>query len=244
MAGKDLFFSCVAALAMALAGCAAPPPPSQPYDPDEVNNRQRHEFNKALDRSIVQPLSGAIGGKGTGAIGRGVANFSDNLDVPGDVVNNILQLRLGRAAENTLRFVINTTIGLGGVLDPAKEIGLGGKTTDFGETLHVWGVPEGAYQELPFIGPSTDRDTVGKAVDVALNPLRFVLPARAAWVPTVASVGSRLGDRARFSSTVDSILYDSADSYAQTRLLYLQNRRFELGQTVSDDDFFDPYAEE
>lgn len=229
---------------MLLAGCAAPPPPAQPYDPDEANNRERHEFNKALDRSIVQPLAASLGGEGTGAFGRGVANFADNLDVPGDVVNNVLQFRLVRAAENTLRFAINSTIGLGGVLDPARTMGLGGKKTDFGETLHVWGVAEGAYHELPLIGPSTDRDTVGKLVDAAMNPVRLALPARAAWVPPVASLGSRLGDRARFSGTVDSILYDSADSYAQARLLYLQNRRFELGQTVSEDDFFDPYAEE
>jgi phospholipid-binding lipoprotein MlaA len=231
-----------AALAL-VAGCAAPPPPAAIYDPSEAQNRETHEFNKALDRTLFGPASDGYGGVVPEPVQRGVKNFADNLDLPGDVANNILQLRLVRAAENTVRFVINSTIGLGGVLDPAQAMGVAGKPTDFGETLHVWGVAEGAYNELPVLGPSTDRDTVGRVVDVLMNPVRLAVPDDAKAAVTAAGIAGTLGDRARFGDTIDSILYDSADSYAQARLLYLQNRRFELGQTGGEDDFVDPYAE-
>ena len=126
--------------------------------------------------------------------------------------------------------------------------GVEGKPTDFGETLHVWGVGEGPYMELPLAGPSTARDTAGMLADIALNPVRLALPTKEANAATILKLFSRLGDRDRFSATVDSLLYDSADSYAQARLLYLQNRRFQLGRAAggtgaSDGDFIDPYAD-
>lgn len=225
-----------------LAACTAPTPPAL-YDPGEEQNRETHEFNKSLDRALVGPASNAYGGIIPVPVQRGVANFAGNLDVPGDVLNSVLQGRIGPAFGNTLRFAVNSTVGIGGLFDPARKLGLEGRRTDFGETLHVWGVAEGAYQELPFIGPSTDRDTVGRIVDVVINPLRLALPQREGNLATAASVASTLGDRYRFGDTVDSVLYESADSYAQARLLYLQNRRFELGQTAAESDFFDPYED-
>ncbi len=184
---------------------------------------------------------------GGGPISQGVVNFANNLSGPTDIVNSVLQLRLGRAAENTLRFAINTTIGLGGIFDPATAMGVAGKETDFGETLHVWGFGEGQYLEPPLLGPSTTRDLSGLIVDVAINPLQVFLPPPDSYVGTVAGVASRVVDRGRYVEMVDSILYNSADSYAQARLLYLQNRRFQLGQTAGDaalsDQFEDPYAE-
>lgn len=237
----------VAAVAV-LCACAPPPAPSGMNDPDEAKNREIHAVNRAMDRALLNPASGVYGSILPEPVRIGVSNFGNNLDIPGDVANNILQGRLGKAVENSLRFVVNSTVGLGGLFDPASAIGLAGDTTDFGETLHVWGVPEGAYQELPLLGPSTDRDTVGRIVDVALNPVRLAFPGRVGNAATVAGVASTLGDRYRFAGTVESILYDSADSYAQARLLYLQNRRYELGQTAGDaaggeEAFLDPYED-
>lgn len=233
----------VALALSALGACAAPPPPAVPYDPSEAQNRQTHEFNKALDKALLGPASEGYGKTIPEPVRRGVQNFASNLDLPGDVLNGLLQGRPKRAVENTLRFVINSTIGIGGLLDPARAIGIGGKPTDFGETLHVWGVAEGAYNELPVLGPSTDRDTVGRVVDIFINPVRLAVPREGRLALDGVGVVSTLGDRYRFGDTVDSILYDSTDSYAQARLLYLQNRRFELGQTTSETDFEDPYAE-
>ncbi|MFN3844346.1 MAG: VacJ family lipoprotein [Paracoccaceae bacterium] len=231
---------------LVLAGCAQKPAPHGFNDPLEANNRQIHDFNRSVDTAILRPLSSSFGKGPPGPIMQGVINFAQNLDAPGAVVNNLLQGRPHFALENTLRFALNTTVGLAGLFDPAGAMGLHGKPTDFGETLHVWGAGEGNYVELPFLGPSTERDVVGKIVDVGLNPLRYVLPKPEKNIVPVAKLASSLGDRARYSETVDSVLYDSADSYAQARLLYLQNRRFQLGQTTGDagdDAFEDPYED-
>ena len=211
-------------------------------DPREAENRQYHQFNLAVDKNIVRPLANSTGKLIPPEVKQGVVNFADNLSLPGSVVNNVLQLRFGNAVENTTRFVINSTVGIGGLFDPATAVGVIGKSTDFGETLYRWGVGEGYYVELPLLGPSTDRDALGKVVDYALDPLRFVLPPNSR-ISLLAQLGSKLADRSKYSETLDSILYDSADSYAQARLLYLDNRRFNLGEVPAESSFEDPYAE-
>lgn len=244
--GRLRSISALAVAAVLLSACGSPDAGGI-NDPFEPANRKVHAFNKGVDRALVGPAS-----KGYGVVPeplkRAVGNVADTLDLPGDIANNLLQFRLFAAAENTLRLGVNLTFGLAGTLDVSSELGLQGKPTDFGETLHVWGVGEGPYLELPLVGPSTARDTVGMVVDVALDPLRAVLPEKEATAATVLKLFSRLGDRDRFSDTVDSLLYDSADSYAQARLLYLQNRRFQLGKAgaaagAEDDGFIDPYAD-
>ncbi len=238
----------IAALA-GLTACTPAPAPQGINDPDEAANREVHALNLAIDTAVLRPVASAVRSEGPpGPLARVIGNFADNLDEPRRVVNSLLQLRIANAGENALRFVVNTTFGLGGVLDPAGALGLNGKDTDFGETLHVWGVGEGTYVELPVFGPSTSRDAFGMAVDYAINPVRILLDPPESYVATAAGAASRIGDRGRYSNTVDSILYDSADSYAQARLLYLQNRRFQLGQTGGDDAAFedpyeDPYAQ-
>lgn len=238
------------AAALLLAGCAGTPGADGINDPYEGTNRAVHAFNRGVDRALVGPASKGYGSIVPEPVKRVVGNVAGTLDMPGDIANNLLQFRIADAAQNTLRLGLNLTMGVGGLFDAATAIGLPGKPTDFGETLHVWGVGEGVYVELPFGGPSTARDATGTLVDLALNPVRLALPKGEAMAATVLKLFSRLGDRNRFSETVDSILYDSADSYAQARLLYLQNRRFELGQGdgpaadgTEGDGFIDPYED-
>ena len=246
-----------AALAL-LAGCASAPE-GQIADPYEPMNRQVHAFNKSLDATVLRPISRAVR-RGDGEAvtasaapnphpwepGPGpvemVGNFGSNLSLPGKVVNSPLQGRPQPAAQNAARFLVNSTLGLAGIFDPAgREFALQEIDTDFGETLHVWGVPAGAYLELPVLGPSTERDFAGKIVDfVLIDPLDSVLTSEQKAAGTVARIVSKAGERARFGSTVDSVLHDSADSYAQARLLYSQHRRFELKQ---EEDVIDPYAD-
>jgi phospholipid-binding lipoprotein MlaA len=157
-------------------------------------------------------------------------------------VNNVLQLRLVKASENLLRFGMNTVFGLGGLFDVASAAGMPENDTDFGETRHVWGVGEGAYLEVPFIGPSTERDLAGAVVDILIDPLNQ-LPRKERLAATGAKVAGKIADRGRYSGLTDSVLYESADSYTQARLLYLQNRRFELGQTSDEGSFVDPYED-
>ncbi|WP_342776565.1 VacJ family lipoprotein [Tabrizicola piscis] len=242
--------SAVAVAVAFLAACAGAPGPDGINDPYETTNRSVHDFNRGLDRALVGPAAKGYGNIVPTPVRRAFGNVAATLDLPGDIANNLLQLRLADAAQNTLRLGVNLTAGLGGLMDASTAIGLPGKPTDFGETLHVWGVGEGVYVELPFAGPSTARDAAGIVVDVVLNPVTLAVPRREALAATAISVFSRLGDRDRFSETVESILYDSADSYAQARLLYLQNRRFELGQEggasadgAEDDGFIDPYED-
>lgn len=230
------------AIALGLSACGAPPVSKGVQDPYEAENRIRHEGNRAIDRALLRPASGAYGSIIPGPVRDGVSNVAENLSLPSVVLNDLLQGRIDDAAHNTIRFVLNTTIGLGGVLDLGTQNGLELRESDFGETLHVWGAREGPYLELPVLGPSTTRDFFGKAVDLVINPLNFVIQKPEAYVAPVASAASRVGDRYRYSSTVDSVLYESADSYTQARLIYLENRRYALGAT-SDDDVYDLYED-
>jgi phospholipid-binding lipoprotein MlaA len=240
---KSHFAALAAVLALlGTAACTRDPGTAPFNDPYEAQNRVVHKLNSDVDRLVLRPTSQAYDSGLPKPVQQGISNFSDNFETPGMMVNNLLQGDVEHLVENTFRFVINTTFGIGGVMDAADAIGMGSSSTDFGETLHVWGVQEGAYLELPFYGPSTERDAAGLVVDLALNPLGFVLPKPEKYLGTITKLASRVGDRGRYSDTVDSILYESADSYAQARILYLQNRRFELGQEAATDTF-DPYED-
>ncbi len=239
-----------AVLAAGLLGaCAGTTAPDGINDPFENTNRSIHAFNRGLDRSVVGPASKGFGAVVPEPAKRVIGNFANMLDLPGDIVNNILQLNIDDAATNALRLGVNLTMGVGGIFDAATALGLPSQSTDFGETLHVWGVGEGPYLEIPFAGPSTVRDAAGTLVDLATNPVTFVVPEREAFAANALKLLSRLRDRDRFAATVESILYDSADSYAQARLIFLQNRRFQLGQTDAatgagtETDFIDPYED-
>lgn len=230
------------AVVSALAACATPDGPEAINDPFEAQNRAIHQVNRGIDRAVLRPGARGYGTAVPGPVRKGVDNFAGNLGLPGMVVNDLLQARVDDALWNASRFLFNTTIGLAGVLDPSTAMGLTERETDFGETLHVWGVGEGVYLELPLLGPSTGRDAVGKAVDMAMNPLNFVLPSDRAGAVAAIGVAAQFGDRYEHSDFIDSVLYDSADSYAQARLLYLQNRRFELSRS-QEPDYFDPYED-
>ena len=230
-----------------LSACGTPPSASGINDPLEPVNRAVHGLNKGLDRVLVGPGAKVYGGLMPDPVEQGINNVADTLDLPGDIANDLLQGNVPDAGSNFARLAVNVVFGLGGLLDVATDAGIPEAKTDFGETLHVWGVGEGPYVELPAFGPSTGRDAIGTVVDFALNPVGQVAKGSDATAVTVLKILSKLGDRSRYSNTVDSILYDSADSYAQARLLYLQNRRFELGQTsgdaAQDDSFIDPYED-
>ena len=238
-------------IAFGLAGCGPAPIASGINDPMEAQNREIHDFNLAVDRAVLKPVSKLLGEGKPGPVSKGISHLANTLDAPSHVANNLLQLRLADAAENTLRFGVNVIFGFGGLLDPATDMGLYGKPTDFGETLHVWGVPEGAYTVVPLVGPSTDRDLAGLVVGKALNPLRFLLKSPKREAAAVIGLGAMAGNRAAYSETVDSILYDSADGYAQARLLYLQNRRHTLARGKqaegegldASDTYIDPYED-
>ena len=211
------------------------------FDPYEKNNRAVHEFNRSLDKALVRPAGRGFSNALPDEVEDMIGNFSRNVGMPGVMVNSLLQGDLETTGLAFSRLFINTFFGFGGLLDTATAFQIPDADTDFGETLYVWGAAEGPYIELPILGPSTQRHAVGRFVDLFTNPLSYILDSPESYFGTGADIGRRLSDRGRFSDTVDSILYESSDSYAQLRLIYLQNRRFELGQDdVSE--AIDPFA--
>ncbi|MFA5581247.1 MAG: VacJ family lipoprotein [Paracoccaceae bacterium] len=201
--------------AIFLASCGPPPPVSGIHDPYEAENRLRHANNRMVDETVMAPVARAYGQALPDPVRAGLGNVADNLSLPSVVVNKLLQGKIEDAAHNTVRFVLNSTLGFGGLLDPGADVGLEKRDTDFGETLYVWGADEGPYLVAPLIGPTTTRDAAGRFVDLLTNPLRFVVhPA----VPVAGAAITRLDDHAA-----------PDPDYAQTRLDYLHHRRQQLG---------------
>lgn len=199
------------------------------YDPHETQNRKVHAFNRNLDRKLIRPAAQGYTKVLPDGVENSIGNFAANLGEPADMTNALLQGNGRGFGISAVRFVVNSTIGIAGIFDVATAAGIDQHDTSFGETLHVWGASEGPYVELPLIGPSTQRDAWGKAVDLFTNPLAYAIGAPEAYYTPVASAASGLGNRGKYTDTIDAILYESADSYAQARLIYMQNRRFALG---------------
>ncbi|MEM6387880.1 MAG: VacJ family lipoprotein [Pseudomonadota bacterium] len=230
-----------AAALLFLGACSVPSTPGEIHDPYEGANRVVHGVNKGADRVFFRPASQVYGNVVPQPVRRGLSNASSNLSGPRNVVNDVLQGEIEDAGHNLMRFLVNTTIGVFGIFDPASgSFGLDNRDTGFGDTLAVWGAREGAYLELLLFGPSTERDAVGQVVDIFTNPLDTVFD-EADEVAAATSFPSVLNSRFELGDTVDGILYDSADSYAQLRLFYLESRRFQLSGQSSAENAFDPY---
>ena len=241
--------SLIAATALTVSACATYQDPVERTDgyndPYEAQNRAIHGFNKGLDKNLVRPVAKGYAAVIPPEIRDRVNDFSENLQMPGVAINSLLQADLRGAGLATTRFLMNSTVGLAGFFDPASDLNVPEHDTDFGETLAVWGVGEGAYIEMPVFGPSTQRDAIGFVTDIFTNPLTFftIDSSPEQFIPPTAYAGAALNDRERFGDTFDSVLYESADSYAQSRSIYLQNRRFELGEggASEEDAYLDPY---
>ena len=237
-------FAAVAAVSLGLLASCGTPAPSLPgdtaYDPHETQNRETHAFNKQVDRYAVRPASELWGALLPPPVRKGAMNFAVNLSTPSYVFNDVLQGEVDDAAHNAIRFVINSSLGIGGIFDMAGGMGLEERESDFGQTLYVWGASEGPIVEVPVFGVYTSRHAYGTAVDIIANPARLVLPFSTPWLNS--AVIEVLDTRYSLQDTIDSTLYESADSYALSRSVYLQNRRFFLAGGASED-YFDPYED-
>jgi phospholipid-binding lipoprotein MlaA len=241
--------SAVALLAAAVtAGCATPAPPGQLIaDPYENVNRNIHAFNVGLDRAVLRPAAIAYDTV-TPALGQHlIGNAIDHLRLPVVLVNNVLQADFAAAADTLGRFVANTALGAGGLLDPATELGLPFRESDFGVTLATWGADEGPYLVLPVFGPSTGRDFPGRVVDFAIDPTNFVRFPGGAAVTAARVALPPIDARSQAFTPIDQILYETEDSYVTLRSVFVQNRRRIIagGQTQTDDlpDVFAPDVE-
>ena len=208
-------------------------------DPFEASNRQAHEINKSIDKNIIRPMAIVYGDLTPIKLQSVANNISMNFSLPRYSMNYILQGELKNASKSSMKFLVNSTLGVGGIYDFSSQLGLTSEKTDFGETMAKWGFREGPYLEILVLGPSNQRDGIGKVVDLVLDPVSL-LGVGAKSAATATSVAFGLSARSQFRESIDSILYESADSYAQSRLFFLQNRRYELG-TNKTEHYIDPY---
>ena len=143
------------------------------YDPLEGWNRNVYAFNEAVDKAAIEPVARAYRVATPGLFREGVRNFLSNLGQPVVFVNTVLQGNVDASGETFGRFLINSTIGVAGIFDVASSMGVAKHREDFGQTLGVWGVEEGAYLMLPLMGPSNVRDTIGMGTDRLFDPLTW-----------------------------------------------------------------------
>lgn len=226
-----------------LAACASGPAPADYiYDPFEETNRQIHAFNKAIDAAVLAPAAEAFGDSVPEEVREAVNNGANNLALPGQVINHVLQGQIADAFQTTARFALNSTLGIAGLFDPASELGWFEVPTDFGETLEVYGFAEGPYLELPLLGGSTVRGAVGIVVDFSIDPLRDYISSPYREYIFLLKGLDIVGDRLAYSDLVDLLLYESSDSYASQRIAYLQNMRHNLETEMVIEDLEDPFA--
>lgn len=227
---------------LALSGCAATDPEQEYYDPAEPANRVVHSFNKGVDTIALKPISQAYGYVTPDPVEDAVANFGSNIGAPADAVNHLLQGNLKSSAQTVGRFGVNSTIGILGLMDPATAMGLPLEDTDFDDTLGKWGIGEGPYVELPLLGPSTARGTIGQVVDFVTDPVSNLLNAPESDYLLAAKGLEIIDTRHRYAEAIDPALYESADSYTTSRNAYLQNKRRTVKGQTDEDDLEDPFA--
>lgn len=212
---------------LVLAGCATMPPTPEMVannDPYEPTNREMLLLNGKIDRYFVIPTVAVYFVLVPDPGRRAVHRFLENLTLPTTFVNDVLQGQVKRGSQTAARFVINTTIGFGGFLDPASRMKIPDHGEDFGVTLGAWGVDEGPYIVLPFLGPSNPRDAFGLAADVGLDPTNYIhIHDHLLWE------GGRyyftvLDLRGQTFQTVQTIQRSSIDYYTALRGFYRQLR--------------------
>jgi phospholipid-binding lipoprotein MlaA len=209
-----------------LCGCATLPPGStrSPRDPWERMNRTTYKFNDTLDKAVLRPVARTYRRVTPQFMQTGVHNFLSNLSYPITMVNDLLQGQFRPFLNDTGRLIVNSTLGIGGLFDPATVAGLDKNDRDFGQTLGKWGLKSGPYVVLPLLGPSDVRDTFGKAGDGVSDP-RFYIK-NSGWKWGLWGVGV-IDARTQLLSA-DAALDSAYDPYAFVRNVYLQHRDFKV----------------
>ncbi|MGN6150204.1 MAG: MlaA family lipoprotein [Rhizomicrobium sp.] len=212
---------------MLLAGCATTDPSGQ-NDPYEQTNRAVFDFDQKLDKFVLSPVAGVYVDVLPDPAREGIHNFLLNLDLPVTFANDLLQGEMNRAGETFGRFTINSTLGIGGLLDPATDFGIPYHKEDFGQTLGTWGVGEGPFIVLPLFGPDPPRDAGGQIVDIFLDPTTYIPIREHFWWGAGRRALAIIDTRSRNLDTLQNIERGSVDYYASVRSLYRQMRNNEI----------------
>jgi phospholipid-binding lipoprotein MlaA len=243
-AGFFLAVPFAATLLLALAGCATPPPASDPdaladyresNDPLEPTNRVLYRVNDGLDTVILRPVAVAYRDVVPMVVRDHTHDFLVNLSNPVTLASDIMQGKPRRAGDTLMRLLINSTVGLGGIFDVASDWGYQQHDTDFGITLAIWGLPQGPYLFLPLFGPSSPRDATGIVADIALDPLTWLGQGSTVTALGYARYGVNAVDtRSRYIDGIDQVKRTALDPYATFRSLYRQQRASQIRQTEED----------
>jgi phospholipid-binding lipoprotein MlaA len=226
-------------VALLASACATRPPADDPEaiaefrqnnDPIEPFNRGSYAVHQAIDRTVLAPVARGYRAVVPQPVRTGVRNVLANLRSPVILFNDILQGEPQRAGDTLGRFVVNSTLGLGGIFDVARtRMGVQGHTEDFGQTFARWGIGEGPYLFVPVIGPSNPRDLTGFAAGIAADPLTWIGQGVAVDVLTGTRAGMTVVDtREDLLEPIDDVNRTSLDSYATLRSAYRQRRRAEI----------------
>lgn len=223
-------------LILMTSGCATTgSQPTDPADPWEGFNRNMYSFNKGLDKVIAKPITLGYKAITPDFVEQGVSNVFDNIgDIP-NFLNNLLQGKGKDSISDLTRFVINSTLGIAGLWDPASSLGLTKHNEDFGQTLAVWGVSDGPYVMLPIFGPYTLRGALGLPIDLQFNPVRHINHDRTRYEFTLFNFIDKRSSLMAFEDQLES----AVDEYSFVRDIYLQNRKFKIfdGNIPLDDGF-------
>jgi len=218
--GKRLNASLVILIgALSLGGCATtgePQTAASKVDPNESINRDIFAFNDVVDDYVAKPISDSYKWVTPQFVQTGIFNFFNNLKNVNVIINDVLQAKFEQSAEDTGRLIVNSTIGLGGLVDVAKDVGLKQNDEDFDQTLAVWGVPQGSYIVLPLLGPTTVRGIPGSILDTAANP--------ASYIGMPIQLVQMLNARANAQGSLDVVKEGALDPYVFIREGYLQTR--------------------
>lgn len=213
-----------------VSGCAKSQDPNAAYkseinDPIEPVNRAIFSFNNVLDLILLEPAAKIYNAVFPGFVRDSVQSFMRNLRSPLIIANNLLQGDIGDAGVASARFIINSTVGVAGLVDIASTQGLGYEEEDFGQTLAVWGLGDGFYLMLPVLGPSSLRDGVGRVGDMMADPVRIIAHnTDNDWIYYTRNAVEGLDNRARLVSAIEDLRKNSLDYYAAVRSAYAQKR--------------------
>ncbi len=236
MQKRSSLFAALAASLM-LTACATKDPQSlAQHDPFEPTNRAIFDFDVKLDHAVATPVAKFYRSAVPQPARQGIHNALDNLHAPVVLANDVLQGESEKAGDTIGRFVINSTVGVAGLLDVAASLGIPAHDNDFGITLGKGGAAEGSYLVLPFIGPRPPRDLVGSGVDIAFDPLTYMTWNNASLYMVIRGGLGVLDSRAANIDAVESIERSSIDFYATTRSLYRQNRNAQIRGDAANED--------
>ena len=208
-------------------------------DPHESINRKFYAFNDSIDKNFLEPVAKGYVDITPDPVRESVTNFFDNVSYLNTIANDLLQGKVGTFFQDTGRFVVNSTVGLGGLFDPATSMGLVQHNEDLGQTFGTWGAGEGAYLTLPLMGPSSYRDLPSPVMGLLLNPFTYLAPVISIPVGAVNAVNTRanLLDASRIRDQA------ALDPYTFVREAWRQQREYEIYDGNPPGDGFEEYIE-